>query len=193
MKNLIVLLFMSFIVLGMNAQEIDLTKKKTDAEKAPTAKVNNIDDSNSPYEYWYENWKYEEAIPLQNKDKQIVVKTVNKTFVGTSSSIEVGKNYYLFKVVKAKDTTLIGKRVACQVIERRKSNISGSEGRLRLLPLYVENGDQQIPLVPNEIYRRGLNISNVKFWLSFLVIPLFMPGTGAKIAPNEKIVMTLAG
>lgn len=192
MKKVIVLLFMSFIVLGMNAQVNDLTKKKTDTENVETSVTKKEVAPLYRTEFSYEYRKHKVALPLQNKHKQIVVNTIGESFIGTSSRLEVGKCYYLFTVAEAEDTALIGKRVACEVIERRKSNISGSEGRLRLRPLYVENGTQQIPLVPNEIYRRGLNKTNAKFWLSFLVIPLFVPGTGAIIRPEEMIVMTLA-
>jgi hypothetical protein len=134
---------------------------------------------------------FDESLPVQRGANQIVVKTKAKKTIRSSSNIEIGKIYYLFEVTQAEDASLIGLPVACQVVDIRKSNLSGSEGRLILRPQYVESGAKQIPLVHNDIYRRGLNRSNVKFWLSIFVIPMFIAGSGAEITPDEEIVLTL--
>ena len=132
--------------------------------------------------------RFKEALPLRDKSNRIVARTIGACPISSSSKIETGKNYYLFEVTQAEDTSFIGKPVVCQVLERRKSNILGSEGRLRLRPLYIEKGTLQIPLVPNDIYRRGLNRTNVKVWT---LIPWFIAGSKAQIKPEEEIVLTL--
>ena len=135
---------------------------------------------------------FKEALQLQRAQNQIVVNTIDSTVIKSSSDIEVGKNYHLFEVIEAEDSGLIGKSVVCQVIERHKSNLTGLEGRLVLRPLYIENGSQQIPLVQTDIFRRGKNNSNVKEWLIYIFPPLwFIAGSGAKIEPNERFIMTL--
>lgn len=134
---------------------------------------------------------FKDALPLQKSSNQIVVRTIDNKTISTSSHLTTGQNYYLFEVVQADDSSLIGKPVICKVIDIRKSNISGSEGRMFLQPLYVEKGTVQIPLAPNAIYRRGKNLTNVKFWLSFLIVPVFIPGSGAKIKPEEFIILNL--
>ena len=139
------------------------------------------------------NVTFEEALPLQRTSKQIVARTIGSAVIKTSSKIEVGKNYRLFEVAQAEDSALVGKSVVCQVVERRKSNLMGTEGRMVLRPLYIESGTQQIPLVPTDIFRRGKNISNFKLWLSPILLPLvFIAGSGAKITPEEYVFMTLA-
>ena len=135
--------------------------------------------------------EYKEAMPVLKGSNQIVVSTINGGSIKSSSSLEIGKNYYLFVVKEAEDTTLIGKPVICQIIEKRKSNISGSEGRIILRPLYVEKDSLQVPIVPNDIIRRGLNRTNFKFWTSILIIPNFIAGSRAEIKPDEEIIMTL--
>ena len=135
--------------------------------------------------------EFKEAASMPRSLNQIVVQTIDGSSIKSSSSLKIGKSYYLFDVKQAEDTTLIGKPVVCQIIARRKSNISGSEGRLILRPLYVDKGSIQVPLVPNDICRRGLNRTNFKFWTSFLVIPIFIAGSGVKIMPEEHIILTL--
>ncbi len=135
--------------------------------------------------------EYKEAMSVLKASNQIVVSTINGGSIKSSSSLEIEKNYYLFVVKEAEDTTLIGKPVICQIIEKRKSNISGSEGRIILRPLYVEKGSLQVPIVPNDVIRRGLNRTNFKFWTSILIIPIFIAGSRAEIKPDEEIIMTL--
>ena len=109
-----------------------------------------------------------------------------KIKIKTSSNLAVYEKYNLFIVEQAEDKDLVGCEISCLVVERRKSNINGSEGRLSLRPLYInkKNGDI-VRLLPTDIHKRGLNRANVKFWTSIFVVPVFIPGTGAKILSNE--------
>lgn len=130
------------------------------------------------------------ANDIQKDSKDIVAKVVKR--VKSSSKLEVGCFYKLFAVTEATDKSLVGCDVVCQVIERRKSNLSGAEGRLVIRPIYVEKQDgTQIRLQPTDIQRRGLNRSNVKTWTSFLIIPAFIAGSKAEINTEEYINLRL--
>lgn len=124
-------------------------------------------------------------------ERTIKVKPLDRMRITTSSPLQQGGNYELFRVVSAKDPELIGHNVVCQILERRKSNISGSEGRLSLLPLYINTPKGGVPLTPTPIHRRGLNRANVKFWTSILIIPIFIPGTRAEISEEETLTLRL--
>lgn len=119
--------------------------------------------------------------------KDISVKAISK--ITTSSKLKVGSYYKLFEVSEAQDKSLIGCYVVCQVIERKKSNLSGSEGRLTIRPICVEKQDgTQLRLQPTDILRRGLNRTNVKIWT---LIPVFIAGSKAKINIEESIKLRL--
>ena len=134
--------------------------------------------------------KYRMAFAKCDDSKDISARAIG--IISTSSKLEVGNCYQLLKVTKAEDKSLVGCDVICQVIESRKSNISGSEGRLTLRPICIEKHDgTQVRLQPTDIQRRGLNRTNVKTWTSFLIIPAFIPGSCAKITPNEAIDLRL--
>lgn len=177
MKKILTIFIAFFFGMNVNAQDevyVDSLTGKVTIIRAPKVA-----------------FKFKEAMPTKLVSNQIVVRTYAKRPICSSSAIEVGKCYTLFRVVEAEDTSLIDKLVICQVIERRKSNIFGAEGRLILRPLYIETDSQKIPLVPTDIHRRGKNISNAKFWLSFLIVPIFLPGKGAVIIPKENFVLTI--
>jgi hypothetical protein len=74
----------------------------------------------------------------------------------------------------------------------RKSNLSGAEGQLVLRPLYIEKDLEQIPLVPNDIYRRGLNRTNVKYLVIPTIVGIIIAGSRAEIQSHEEIALTLA-
>lgn len=191
MKLFIILFIATMMVQNIKAQDVKTTEVEVVYVDENGNRLNkreigyNRENSN-------ENAYFVEATPLQYKSRQVIVKPIRGSSISTSSGLEAGKNYYLFEVVKCEDALLKGKRVTCQVMVSRKSNLSGSGGRLVLRPLYIEKDLEQIPLVPNDIYRRGLNRTNVKSWTSFLIIPSFIAGSRAEILPHEEIVMTLA-
>ena len=133
---------------------------------------------------------YETREPI-NDERTITVEPLNRIRISTSTPLQQGKNYDLFRVVSAKNPELIGRSIVCQILERRKSNILGSEGRLSILPLYVDTPDGAVPLMPTPIYRRGLNKTNVKAWTFFLIIPLYIPGTKAEIKEGETLTLRL--
>lgn len=107
----------------------------------------------------------------------------------TSSNV-IGSQHVLFFVHDALDKDLIGCPVVCKIVQVRKSNISGSEGRLVIRPLYIDKKGEKIK-VYGDIHARGLNRSNVKFWLGFLPPMWFIPGTGAKIYPTDQFTVYL--
>lgn len=123
--------------------------------------------------------------------QEVIVHSIHSTTITSSSQLSPGRCYLLFEVIHAEDPSLIGCHVSCRILERRKSNISGSEGRLAILPLYIKtpSGNRNVRPVP--IMRRGKNISNVKFCTFPLVVPIFIPGTGAKILPRELFTLLL--
>lgn len=119
---------------------------------------------------------------------KVIVRKIKELIVNTTTfDINTKENcYQIFEVVNAANKSLIGKKVVCKIVETRKSNISGLEGILTIRPLYIDNETNgQIQLLPTDIYLRGKNRANVKFWTSFLIIPTFIPGTGAKL-PDDK-------
>ena len=101
-----------------------------------------------------------------------------------SSSTEwIGKKGAMFKVLRARDADLRGCDVYAKVLECRKSNLSGSEGRLIIRPLYIRDRDGNKISVSGDIYIRGLNRTNIKFWLPFM---WFVPGTGASTDSEDE-------
>lgn len=123
--------------------------------------------------------------------KDISARSLSK--IKSSSKLKVGSYYKLFEVTRAEDTSLLGGYVICQVVDRRKSNILGSEGRLVLRPISIERLDgSQVRVTPTDIHKRGKNRTNVKFWTSLVsLIPAFIPGTGAVIKQGESIKLRL--
>lgn len=100
-----------------------------------------------------------------------------------SSSTEwIGKKGAMFKVVRARDASLIDCDVFAKVLECRKSNLSGSEGRLIIRPLYIMDKDGNKISVYGDIYIRGVNRTNVKFWVPFM---WFIAGGGAGTDSDE--------
>lgn len=98
---------------------------------------------------------------------------------------KVGAYYPLLQVARAKDMKLAGADIFCQVIERRKSNLTGAEGVLRFRPICIRLTDgTEIPLMHDDIFLRGRNRSNVKWWL-FPMLPI--AGEGAKLNPDQEI------
>ena len=91
----------------------------------------------------------------------------------------------LFKVHSSNYEGLRRCDVYAEVLECRKSNLSGSEGRLIIRPLYIKTKDGGRIYVHGDIYLRGLNRTNVKFWLGFIPFMWFVPGTGAKTASDH--------
>ena len=89
----------------------------------------------------------------------------------------VGSEIQALRVISAEDQSLIGKPIVCRVVERRKSNMSGQEGRLVLRPLFIQCYDRQVALEHDDIYLRGKNRCNIKFWIPIA----FWAGGGAKM------------
>ena len=196
MKHSVILFLVTMIVQNICAQDVKTTEVEVVYVDEDGNRLNKWDieerEGNYKSKKSDKSTFFIEAAPLQQKSKQVIVKPIRGSEISTSSGLEAGRNYYLFEVVKSKDTSLIGKFVVCQVLVSRKSNMSGSEGRLVLRPLYIEKDLEQIPLVPNDIYRRGLNRTNVKYWVIPAIVGIFIPGSRAEILPHEEIVMTLA-
>lgn len=126
-----------------------------------------------------------------NDEKYIEAQPISDKPIASFVNFEQGRNYELLRVTSAKDASLIGCNIVCQVLERRKSTILGAEGRLSLLPLFIESPKGKIPLMPTPIQRRGLNRTNAKFWSAILIVPLFIPGTRAELSPGEKLNLRL--
>ena len=185
MKHLFILFIATLFVQNVNAQDVVYVD-----EEGRVLEQDEIDikRENTPRDKKHADAKFKEAAPIKMSANQITIRAIGGNSITTSSNLEVGKNYYLFEVTQAKDTSLIGKPVVCQIIERRKSNLSGIEGRLILRPLYIETGSRHVTLVQNDIYRRGLNRTNVKIWT---LIPWFIAGSRAEILPDEEIILTL--
>lgn len=174
MKKLLIASFALFIALNVCAQDDVYTHDGREWEK--------------------QEKKPKISYPIiqeKNGNNQIFVRPYKRKAITSSSPIKINNVYPLFEVCQAGDSALVGLPVICRVIDIRKSNLSGSEGRLILRPLYVENGEQHIILEQNDIYRRGLNRTNFKIFTSFLIIPLFIAGSRAEIQAEESIILNL--
>ena len=194
MKHFIIFFIVAMMVQNISAQNVKTTEVEVVYVDENGNRLNRwqVAEQSDKYESEKSNAHFVEAAPLQNKSKQVIVKPIHGSSISTSSGLEVGKNYFLFEVVKCEDVSLKGKRVACQVMVSRKSNISGAEGQLVLRPLYIEKDLEQIPLVPNDIYRRGLNRTNVKYLVIPTIVGIIIAGSRAEIQPQEEIALTLA-
>ena len=89
----------------------------------------------------------------------------------------VGSEIQALKVISADDQSLVGKPIVCRVVETRRSNMSGHEGRLVLRPLFIQADGKQLELDRDDIYLRGKNRCNIKFWIPIA----FWAGGGAKM------------
>ncbi|WP_146739455.1 hypothetical protein [Pseudoprevotella muciniphila] len=127
----------------------------------------------------------------QNSNKEIIAMRYLSPEIASSSNFKVGSEVKALRVENATDKSLITCPIICKVMQRRKSNIFGQEGYMVLRPLYIETPNKLIPLEHDDIYIRGKNRCNVKFWLSWTVIMVFVPGTGAKIKEEDRFVLTL--
>lgn len=97
--------------------------------------------------------------------------------VSSKANLEVGLYYPLLQVARAQDMKLVGADIVCQILERRKSNLTGAEGVLRFRPICIRLTDgTEIQLVHDDIFLRGRNRSNVKWWL-FPFFPVAGEGT----------------
>ena len=121
--------------------------------------------------------------------KQYSEIVIKPNWLITSSNVYLGQVEEFFSVESAPDKGLIGCRVVGKVLEVRKSNISGSEGRLKIRPLYIIKGDEKIS-VDGDIRVRGKNTTNAKFWLFFIHFSWFFPGEGAKITTERFTIRT---
>ena len=194
MKHFIIFFIVAMMVQNISAQNVKTTEVEVVYVDENGNRLNRwqVAEQSDKYESEKSNAHFVEAAPLQNKSKQVIVKPIHGSSISTSSGLEVGKNYFLFEVVKCEDVSLKGKRVACQVMVSKKSNLSGAEGRLVLRPLYIEKDLEQIPLVPNDIYRRGLNRTNVKYLVIPTIVGIIIAGSRAEIKSHEEIALTLA-
>ncbi len=118
------------------------------------------------------------------EDKSYISRSVTvKPARYISSSTEwVGKKGAMFKIVRARDASLKDCEVYAKVLECRKSNLSGSEGRLIIRPLYILDKNGNKISVYGDIYIRGVNRTNIKFFLPFM---WFIAGGGAKTDSDE--------
>ena len=130
----------------------------------------------------------DKEIPSETKDvlgkgfdDEIIIKATGYI---SSSNVILNEVEPFFVVSSALDKDLKGCPVKCKVTQVRKSNISGSEGRLIIHPLYIKKGNEKVKVF-GDIYVRGKNRTNVKFWLGFLPPMWFIPGTGAKIYKDD--------
>ena len=194
MKHFIIFFIVAMMVQNISAQNVKTTEVEVVYVDENGNRLNRwqVAEQSDKYESEKSNAHFVEAAPLQNKSKQVIVKPIHGSSISTSSGLEVGKNYFLFEVVKCEDVSLKGKRVACQVMVSKKSNLSGAEGQLVLRPVYIEKDLEQIPLVPNDIYRRGLNRTNVKYLVIPTIVGSIIAGSRAEIQPQEEIALTLA-
>ena len=111
--------------------------------------------------------------------------TIRPARVISSSEEWGGTPEPLFKVHKASDRSLKNCKVYAKVIECRKSNLSGAEGRMIIRPLYILDNDGNKISVYGDIYLSGINRSNIKMIFCFIPFMWFVPGGGAKTGSDE--------
>ena len=115
--------------------------------------------------------------PLSYDDNNdIIIKPIQTI---SSSTVEENDVKQLFEVVNAPDKTLIGCPVVCKVVQVRKSNMSGSEGRMIIRPLYINKDGEKIDVI-DDIHLIGTNCCNPKIYLFFIPPLWFIPGGGAR-------------
>lgn len=112
--------------------------------------------------------------------------------VSSSARYAVGTEIDALRVLQADDPNLIGKPVVCRVVETRRSNLSGQEGRLVLRPLYVKADTVSVAVQHDDIYLRGKNRTNVKKWLSWTIVLQYVPGGGAKMSETARYKLQLS-
>ena len=105
--------------------------------------------------------------------------------VSSKARYPIGTEIQALTVISADDASLIGKPIVCSVVETRRSNMTGQEGRLVLRPLFVQADGKQVALQHDDIYLRGKNRCNFKFWCFFAI----WSGQGAKM--SKKATYTL--
>lgn len=127
-----------------------------------------------------QNYKTEEECSITIKPRMRI----------SSSTVKKNEVNPFFAVESAPDKALIGCHVYCEVLEVRKSNLSGSEGRLRIRPMYIKKDNEKIS-VTGDIYVRGKNWSNMKFFLSLIPFFWIKPGEGAYIYGNDRFTIYL--
>ncbi|WP_288275549.1 hypothetical protein [uncultured Prevotella sp.] len=105
--------------------------------------------------------------------------------VSSKMKYEIGTEIQALKVISANDESLVGKPIVCRVVETRRSNMTGQEGRLVLRPLFIQADGKQVDLMHDDIYLRGKNRCNIKFW-----VPIALwAGGGAKMPKNAKYTL----
>ncbi|MBQ6189119.1 MAG: hypothetical protein IJK45_02980 [Bacteroidaceae bacterium] len=123
--------------------------------------------------------------------KEIRAGKLDDVEVSTKLRLKVGTELKALKVTEAADASLIGKPIICRVMESRRSNITGLEGHLVLRPLYIDNNGTRVDLEHDDIYLRGKNRGNVKFWTSWTIVMAVFPGQGAKVKKNDSFILYL--
>lgn len=108
-----------------------------------------------------------------------------KVEVTSKMKYEVGSEIQALKVISAGDPNLVDKPIVCRVMETRRSNMSGQEGRLVLRPLYILADGKQVDLQHDDIYLRGKNRCNIKFWIPFAL----WAGGGAKMSKDARYTL----
>lgn len=185
MRKFLLIIMTTLCITAISAQSLYGKRLENKADNSLVSQ--NVEETNISFPREYQ---FVEVYTKPNR-QEVIVHPIHSTTITSSSQLSPGKCYLLFEVIHAEDPSLIGCHVSCRILERRKSNISGSEGRLAILPLYIKtpSGNKNVRPVP--IMRRGKNISNVKFWTFPLIVPIFIPGTGAKILPHEIFTLIL--
>ena len=105
--------------------------------------------------------------------------------LSSSDKFILRKPQPLFRVYSSNYSGLRKCDVYAEVLECRRSNMSGAEGRLVIRPLYIKTKDGGRIYVHGDVYVRGLNRTNVKMFLGFLPFMWFVPGGGARTGSDE--------
>lgn len=128
----------------------------------------------------------------KSAEKAISVCKKSGIEITSHSKFTVGGEYLLFQVKSSNNEELIECDVACKVVEIRKSNVSGAEGRLTICPLYIiDKNNNRIELEHDYLLIRGKNRTNIKTFTSFLLFPSLIPGEGAKVKDTDEFVFNI--
>lgn len=125
-------------------------------------------------------------------DDEIIISMPEGGKVSSKVFKERGHRFKMFEVKRAYEERLIGSPVTCEVVYTHKSTIFGKEGELIVRPLYLTTDDGTvIRLKHDDIYVRGKNRQNLKFWTFPSIVTWFLPGQGARIKEADEYVVTL--
>lgn len=125
----------------------------------------------------------QEVVDEDSLGRRVIIRPAR--VLSSSDTFPLNSPEPLFKVYKADDRSLRKCDVYAEVLECRRTNLSGSEGRLIIRPLYILTNEGKKIWVRGDIFIRGLNRSSAKMALFFIPFMWFVTGTEATTGSDD--------